>query len=211
MSRTDPRTLRCGDSSQHPLVRWAAQLTDSAQRRALDAEPYRMAGARWRCPTSIDPLKVDFARVADVMSISLRRDARALRWLSACTRSRWPPASRSTPRGCRDRGPHQEAVRLVLAHPSTAALHAEFYSRRARCARGQARETARWPASSSSSRWARATTLDANDQGVCRSSTGFGSTPSTSAPATSTSSRGARWLIRFASTGAAHRLQVRSR
>jgi len=70
-----------GDSSRHPLVRLGlAGLTHAASGAALDTEALTewLAG-RCRLPyLRIDPLKVDVARVADVMSASYAERRRAL-------------------------------------------------------------------------------------------------------------------------------------
>ena len=70
-----------GDSAQHPLVRLGlAGLVHAGNGRALDTEALTewLAG---RCKLGylrIDPLKVDVARVADVMSVTYAERRRAL-------------------------------------------------------------------------------------------------------------------------------------
>ena len=70
-----------GDSAQHSLVRLgAASLTDAKTGTALDVEALTQWLAK-RCGLPylrIDPLKVDVARVADVMSINYAERRRAL-------------------------------------------------------------------------------------------------------------------------------------
>ena len=99
--------------------------------------------------------------------------------------------------GAGDRGAHRKAVRLVLASPlELQTLHDRVLHAGALGARGdqERRDGGHVRASSSSSSWAAATgRWTPTTRASCRSSTGCGSTPSTSARATSTSSRGAIW------------------
>jgi general secretion pathway protein E len=70
-----------GDSSQHPLIRLgSANLSDARNGRALDTEALTewLAGKLAMPYLRIDPLKVDVARVADVMSIRYAETRRAL-------------------------------------------------------------------------------------------------------------------------------------
>jgi general secretion pathway protein E len=70
-----------GDSAQHPLVRLgAAGLTRAPHGKPLDAEALTewLAGRCGMPYLRIDPLKVDVARVTDVMSISYAERRRAL-------------------------------------------------------------------------------------------------------------------------------------
>ena len=70
-----------GDSSQHPLIRLgSANLSDARNGRALDTETLTewLAGKLQMPYLRIDPLKVDVARVADVMSIRYAEMRRAL-------------------------------------------------------------------------------------------------------------------------------------
>ena len=70
-----------GDSSQHPLIRLGgANLTDARNGKALDTEALTewLAGRLGMPYLRIDPLKVDVARVADVMSIRYAETRRAL-------------------------------------------------------------------------------------------------------------------------------------
>jgi general secretion pathway protein E len=70
-----------GHSSQHPLIRLgSANLSDARDGRALDAEALtRWLATKLAMPfLHIDPLKVDVARVTDVMSIRYAETRRAL-------------------------------------------------------------------------------------------------------------------------------------
>ena len=147
----------------------------------------------------IDPLKVDVGRVADVMSVHYAESRCALP--VQVNNSRGGDRHRRALRhrlGRRDRGAHAaRACKLVLANPQDVrTLHdrvlragqvgARGAEDRRGLGRGQLRAAGRagQDATSSSTPTTRA---------WCRWSTGCGSTPSTSAPATSTSSRGATW------------------
>ncbi len=122
-----------GDSSQHPLVRLGgASLIDARNGRALDAEALtEWLAARLAMPyLRIDPLKVDVARVADVMSIRYAETRRALPLavgLHEITVATCEPLD--TAWVAEIEAHTKKRVRLVLAHPLELQRYtAEFYS-----------------------------------------------------------------------------------
>jgi general secretion pathway protein E len=195
--RTVARCSRA-ESAQHPLLRLASvAMRRAADGKALDIETLTqwLAGRAGLDYLRIDPLKVDVGKVADVMSAAYAERHRVLPvqvtpsevvvataepflhdWVSEVERQ-----SRRT-------------VRRVLANPQDIHRYtAEFFAlaKSVRAAQ-KAGAVPAAPASSSWWNWARATSSSMPTTRVwCRWWTGCGSTPSTSAPATFTWSRGA--------------------
>jgi general secretion pathway protein E len=200
-----------GDSSQHPLLRLGnANLVDArpaAKGRTLDVESLTewLAGHMGLAYLRIDPLKVDAGRVADVMSVAYAESRRALPVSVALTEVTVATCEPADVAWVREIEAHtRKRLRLVVANPNDIAKYTtEFYtlarSVKAAAKTGEASALASFeqlvelgrPTSSSTP----------TTRAWCRWWTGCGSTPSTSAPATSTSSRGARWApSAFAST-----------
>jgi general secretion pathway protein E len=162
-----------GDSSQHPLIRLGgADLVDARNGRALDVEALlEWLGGRLAMPyLRIDPLKVDVARVADVMSIRYAETRRALPiavGLSEVTVATCEPLDTAWV-------PEIEAhtkkrLRLVLAHPLEVQRYTtEFYtlarSVRAAAKRGETAALASFEQLVEMGKSNKQ--LDANDQGV---------------------------------------------
>ena len=162
-----------GDSSQHPLVRLGgANLADARNGRALDVEALTewLAGRLSMPYLRIDPLKVDVARVADVMSIRYAETRRALPigvGLSEVTVATCEPLDTAWV-------PEIEAhtkkrLRLVLAHPLEVQRYTtEFYtlarSVRAAAKRGETAALASFEQLVEMGKSNKQ--LDANDQGV---------------------------------------------
>jgi general secretion pathway protein E len=162
-----------GDSSQHPLIRLGgADLVDARNGRALDVEALlEWLGGRLGMPyLRIDPLKVDVARVADVMSIRYAEMRRALPiavglsevTIATCEPldTAWVPEIEAHTR---------KRLRLVLAHPLEVQRYTtEFYTL-ARSVRAAAKrgETAALASFEQLVEMGKSTKqLDANDQGV---------------------------------------------
>jgi general secretion pathway protein E len=162
-----------GDSSQHPLIRLgSASLSDARNGRALDTEALTewLAGKLAMPYLRIDPLKVDVARVADVMSIRYAETRRALPiavGLSDVTVATCEPLDTAWV-------PEIEAhtkkrLRLVLAHPLEVQRYTtEFYtlarSVRAAAKRGETASLASFEQLVEMGKNNKQ--LDANDQGV---------------------------------------------
>ncbi len=189
-----------GSSRLHALVRLAgAGLVHAATGRALDVEALtEWLAQRLGLPyLRIDPLKVDVARVADVMSV---RYAESRGVLPVAVGAREITVATSEPFEAdwvaEIESHTRKSVRRVLASPDELARYtAEFYTLAQRRRRSRA--------SSNSSSLARATASSTRTtRASSRSSTGCGSTRSTSGRATSTSSRGAT-LARSASASMA--------
>jgi general secretion pathway protein E len=162
-----------GDSSQHPLVRLGgANLVDARDGRALDAEALtEWLAARLAMPhLRIDPLKVDVARVADVMSIRYAETRRALPvavGLQEITVATCEPLD--TAWVAEIEAHTKKRVRLVLTHPLELQRYtAEFYtlsrSVRAAAKRGETAALASFEQLVEMGKSNKQ--LDANDQGV---------------------------------------------
>ncbi len=162
-----------GDSSQHPLVRLGgASLVDARNGRALDAEALtEWLAARLTMPyLRIDPLKVDVARVADVMSIRYAETRRALPLavgLHEITVATCEPLD--TAWVAEIEAHTKKRVRLVLVHPLEVQRYtAEFYtlsrSVRAAVKRGETAALASFEQLVEMGKSNKQ--LDANDQGV---------------------------------------------
>jgi general secretion pathway protein E len=162
-----------GNSSQHPLVRLAgASLVDARNGRALDTEVLtEWLAARLAMPyLRIDPLKVDVARVADVMSIRYAETHRALPVLVGLTEvtvatcepldKSWVPEIEAHTK---------KRLRLVLVSPLDLQRYTtEFYtlagSVRAATKRGETSALASFEQLVEMGKSSKQ--LDANDQGV---------------------------------------------
>jgi general secretion pathway protein E len=162
-----------GDSSQHPLIRLGgADLADARNGRALDTDAITewLAGRLGLPYMRIDPLKVDVARVADVMSIRYAEMRRALPIAVGLTEvtvatcepldDAWVPEIEAHTR---------RRLRLVLAHPQEVQRYTtEFYtlsrSVRAAAKRGETAALASFEQLVEMGKSNKA--LDANDQGV---------------------------------------------
>ena len=162
-----------GDSSQHPLVRLAgASLVDARNGRALDTEVLtEWLASRLAMPyLRIDPLKVDVARVADVMSIRYAETHRALPVLVGLTEvtvatcepldKSWVPEIEAHTK---------KRLRLVLVSPlDLQRFTTEFYtlagSVRAATKRGETSALASFEQLVEMGKSSKQ--LDANDQGV---------------------------------------------
>jgi general secretion pathway protein E len=162
-----------GNSSQHPLVRLAgASLVDARNGRALDTEVLtEWLASRLAIPyLRIDPLKVDVARVADVMSIRYAETHRALPVLVGLTEvtvatcepldKSWVPEIEAHTK---------KRLRLVLVSPLDLQRYTtEFYtlagSVRAATKRGETSALASFEQLVEMGKSSKQ--LDANDQGV---------------------------------------------
>ena len=162
-----------GDSSQHPLIRLgSANLSDARNGRALDTEALTewLAGKLAMPYLRIDPLKVDVARVADVMSIRYAETRRALPvavGLSEVTVATCEPLD--TAWVAEIEAHTKKRLRLVLAHPHELQRYTtEFYTL-ARSVRAAAKsgETATLASFEQIVELGKSNKqLDANDQGV---------------------------------------------
>ncbi len=191
-----------GASSLHALVRLGgAGLVRAGTRRPLDTEALtewlaeRIAACRY---LRIDPLKADVGRVADVMSVHYAESRCALPVQVAATEVVIATAEPFDTGWVAEIEAHTRAQRASWCWPTRrtcASTRPSSMRWPSRCARRRrAARSRRRPASSSWSSWARPTSSSMpTTRAWCRWSTGCGSTPSTSAPATSTSSRGATW------------------
>ena len=162
-----------GDSSQHPLIRLAgASLVDARSSRALDIEALMewLAARLGIAYLRIDPLKVDVARVADVMSIRYAETRRALPIAVGLTEITvatcepldiaWVPEIEAHTK---------KRLRLVLAHPLEVQRYTtEFYtlSRSVRAAAKRGETTALASFEQLVEMGKSNKQLDANDQGV---------------------------------------------
>ena len=162
-----------GDSSQHPLIRLAgANLVDARSSRALDIEALMewLAARLGIAYLRIDPLKVDVARVADVMSIRYAETRRALPIAVGLTEITvatcepldiaWVPEIEAHTK---------KRLRLVLAHPLEVQRYTtEFYtlSRSVRAAAKRGETTALASFEQLVEMGKSNKQLDANDQGV---------------------------------------------
>ena len=162
-----------GDSSQHPLIRLAgASLVDARSSRALDIEALMewLAARLGIAYLRIDPLKVDVARVADVMSIRYAETRRALPIAVGLTEITvatcepldiaWVPEIEAHTK---------KRLRLVLAHPLEVQRYTtEFYmlSRSVRSAAKRGETTALASFEQLVEMGKSNKQLDANDQGV---------------------------------------------
>jgi general secretion pathway protein E len=162
-----------GDSRQHPLIRLGgASLSDARNGRALDTEALTewLAGKLAMPYLRIDPLKVDVARVADVMSIRYAETRRALPVAVGLTEVTiatcepldvaWVPEIEAHTK---------KRLRLVLAHPLDVQRYTtEFYtlarSVRAAAKRGETTSLASFEQLVELGKSNKQ--LDANDQGV---------------------------------------------
>jgi general secretion pathway protein E len=162
-----------GDSSQHPLVRLgAAGLSDARNGRTLDTEALtEWLAARLKMPyLRIDPLKVDVARVADVMSIHYAEMRRALPvavGVQEVTVATCEPLD--TAWVAEIEAHTKKRLRLVLAHPIEVQRYTtEFYtlsrSVRAAAKRGETVSLASFEQLVEMGKSTKQ--LDANDQGV---------------------------------------------
>ena len=193
------RRYHKGDT--HPLVVIAEQHWKSLQppNRMLDLESLTQWLAKW-CGLPymhVDPLKINFAAVTEVMSISYATRFRIL-----------PVEVRANEVVIATAEPYQRAweaemlpilrkdIARVISNPEDIArFQVEFYnlakSVKSALAKGDIAGVPR--ISSSWSRWGAPTSSSTPTTTTSSpSSTGSGSTPSSSAPRTSTSSRGAR-------------------
>ena len=162
-----------GDSSQHPLIRLgSADLIDARSGAALDTEALtEWLARRLSIPyLRIDPLKVDVARVADVMSVRYAEMRRALPIAVGLTEvtvatcepldTAWVPEIEAHTK---------KRLRLVLAHPLEVQRYTtEFYtlsrSVRAAAKRGETSALASFEQLVEMGKSNKQ--LDANDQGV---------------------------------------------
>ncbi len=162
-----------GDSSQHPLIRLgSADLSDARNGRALDTEALTewLAGKLAMPYLRIDPLKVDVARVADVMSIRYAETRRALPvavGLHEVTVATCEPLD--TAWVAEIEAHTKKRLRLVLAHPlEVQRFTTEFYtlarSVRAAAKRGETAALASFEQLVELGKSNKQ--LDANDQGV---------------------------------------------
>ncbi|MES2958729.1 MAG: GspE/PulE family protein [Pseudomonadota bacterium] len=162
-----------GDSSQHPLIRLGgANLSDARNGRALDTEALTewLAGRLAMPYLRIDPLKVDVARVADVMSIRYAEVRRALPiavGLTDVTVATCEPLD--TAWVAEIEAHTKKRLRLVLAHPLDVQRYTtEFYtlarSVRAAAKRGETTSLASFEQLVELGKSNKQ--LDANDQGV---------------------------------------------
>jgi general secretion pathway protein E len=162
-----------GDSSQHPLIRLgSANLSDARNGRALDTETLTewLAGKLSMPYLRIDPLKVDVARVADVMSIHYAEMRRALPVAVGLTEVTIATCEPLDTAWVAEIEAHtKKRLRLVLSHPQEVQrFTAEFYTL-ARSVRAAAKrgETAALASFEQLVELGKSTKqLDANDQGV---------------------------------------------
>ncbi len=162
-----------GASSQHPLIRLGgANLTDARNGRALDTEALTewLAGRLNMPYLRIDPLKVDVARVADVMSIHYAEMRRALPVAVGLTDVTVATCEPLDVGWVAEIEAHtKKRLRLVLAHPSEVQRYTtEFYtlarSVRAAAKRGETTALASFEQLVEMGKSNKQ--LDANDQGV---------------------------------------------
>jgi general secretion pathway protein E len=162
-----------GPSSQHPLVRLgAAELRDARNARTLDTEALtEWLAARLAMPClRIDPLKVDVARVADVMSIRYAESHRALPVTVGVTEVTVATCEPLDTAWVTEIELHtRKRLRLVLANPLDIQRYtAEFYtlssSVRAAAKRGETTALASFEQLVEMGKSNKQ--LDANDQGV---------------------------------------------
>jgi general secretion pathway protein E len=162
-----------GDSSQHPLIRLgSANLADARNGRALDVEGLTewLAGRLGLPYLRIDPLKVDVARVADVMSIRYAETRRALPIAVGLTEVTIATCEPLDTAWVAEIEAHtKKRLRLVLAHPlEVQRFTTEFYtlarSVRAAAKRGETSALASFEQLVEMGKSAKQ--LDANDQGV---------------------------------------------
>jgi len=195
------RTIaRCSqaESMQHPLVRLAAvAMARAADGKPLDIETLTqyVAGRAGLEYLRIDPLKVYVAKVADTMSAAYAERHRVLPVQVTATEVVVATAEPFVTDWVEEvERQSRRTVRRVLANPQDILRYtAEFFAlaksvRAAQKAGGNAgaasfEQLSNWAAPTSSSM--------PTTRAWCRWSTGCGSTPSTSARATSTWSRGA--------------------
>ncbi len=162
-----------GDSSQHPLIRLgSANLVDARNGRALDTEALTawLAGRLSMPYLRIDPLKVDVARVADVMSIRYAETRRALPVSVGLTDITVATCEPLDTAWVGEIEAHtKKRLRLVLSHPQELQRYTtEFYTL-ARSVRSAARrgETAALASFEQLVELGKTNKqLDANDQGV---------------------------------------------
>jgi general secretion pathway protein E len=162
-----------GDSSQHPLIRLgSANLSDARNGRALDTEALTewLAGKLAIPYLRIDPLKVDVARVADVMSIHYAEMRHALPVAVGLTEVTIATCEPLDTAWVAEIEAHtKKRLRLVLSHPQEVQrFTAEFYTL-ARSVRAAAKrgETAALASFEQLVELGKSTKqLDANDQGV---------------------------------------------
>ena len=162
-----------GDSSQHPLIRLAgASLVDARNGRALDIEALmEWLAARLGMPyLRIDPLKVDVAHVADVMSIRYAETRRALPIAVGLTEITVATCEPLDIAWVAEIETHtKKRLRLVLAHPLEVQRYTtEFYtlSRSVRAAAKRGETTALASFEQLVEMGKSNKQLDANDQGV---------------------------------------------
>ena len=162
-----------GDSSQHPLIRLGgAELIDARNGRALDTESLTewLAGRLGLGYLRIDPLKVDVARVADVMSIRYAEMRRALPIAVGLTEVTFATCEPLDDAWVPEIEAHtKKRLRLVLAHPLEVQRYTtEFYtlsrSVRAAAKRGESGALASFEQLVEMGKSNKQ--LDANDQGV---------------------------------------------
>jgi len=162
-----------GDSSQHPLIRLGgASLVDARHGRALDTEALTewLAGRLGMPYLRIDPLKVDVARVADVMSIRYAETRHALPIGVGPTEVTVATCEPLDTTWISEIEAHtKKRVRLVLAHPLEVQRYTtEFYtlsrSVRAAAKRGETAALASFEQLVEMGKSNKQ--LDANDQGV---------------------------------------------
>ena len=167
------RRFGAGQSSLHALVRLGgAGLTRAGTQRPLDTEALTewLAGRIGRPFLRIDPLKIDFGRLADVMSVQYAQMRHALPVASTATEvtiataepfdTAWVPEIEAHTR---------KRVNLVLAHPEDLRRYTtEFYaltrSVRAAAKSGEVATAASFEQLVELGRSTKQ--LDANDQGV---------------------------------------------
>ena len=162
-----------GDSSQHPLIRLGgASLVDARHGRALDTEALTewLAGRLGMPYLRIDPLKVDVAHVADVMSIRYAETRHALPIGVGPTEVTVATCEPLDTTWISEIEAHtKKRVRLVLAHPLEVQRYTtEFYtlsrSVRAAAKRGETAALASFEQLVEMGKSNKQ--LDANDQGV---------------------------------------------
>ena len=162
-----------GDSSQHPLIRLgSASLSDARNGRTLDTEALTewLAGKLAMPYLRIDPLKVDVARVADVMSIRYAETRRALPIAVGLTEVTIATCEPLDTAWVGEIEAHtKKRLRLVLVHPLEVQRYTtEFYTL-ARSVRAAAKsgETAALASFEQLVELGKSNKqLDANDQGV---------------------------------------------
>jgi general secretion pathway protein E len=177
LSDTEAARIRsrfgAGDSSQHPLIRLgSANLSDARNGRALDTETLTewLAGKLQMPYLRIDPLKVDVARVADVMSIRYAEMRRALPVAVGLTEVTVATCEPLDTAWVAEIEAHtKKRLRLVLTHPADVQRYTtEFYtlSRSVRAA-AKSGETAALASFEQIVELGKNNKqLDANDQGV---------------------------------------------